>query len=149
MKKKDAESAIRALTLIGIVAQLSDASLSRQLEDGLSLAGFRVLHHFVVRGIEGQSPSSLASAFQVTKGAMTNTLSRLEALGYVRIDNDPEDGRGKIARLTRAGHAARDRALVTIMPEIADLLNEVSGAEFAAALPFLEKLKNVLDAARN
>ena len=39
MKKQDSDAAIRALTLIGIVSQLSDASLTRRLEDGLSLAG--------------------------------------------------------------------------------------------------------------
>jgi DNA-binding MarR family transcriptional regulator len=149
MKKQDSDAAIRALTLIGIVSQLSDASLTRRLEDGLSLAGFRVLNHFVVRNVEGKSPKSLANAFQVTKGAMTNTLQRLEALGYVRLEADPADGRGKIARITRAGRAARERGFAAVAPELSDMLAQVSGAEFAAALPFLEKLKNVLDAARD
>jgi len=149
MKKQDAESAFRALTLIGIVSQLSEAALTRRLEDGLSAAGFRVLNHFVVRSLERQSPSSLANAFQVTKGAMTNTLSRLEALGYVRVESDPQDGRGKIARLTRSGHAARSRAIAAIAPDLSHLLSKVSGPEFASALPFLEKLKDVLDAARD
>lgn len=143
------QTVMRALTLIGIIAQLSDAALTRRLEAGLSLAAFRVLHHFVVRGVDGQSPSSLANAFQVTKGAMTNTLQRLEALGYVRVAEDPADGRGKIVRITRAGRAARDRALAAIAPEIGELLQQMKGAEFAAALPFLERLKTILDAARD
>lgn len=143
------QTVMRALTLIGIISQLSDAALQRQMEDGLSLAGFRVLHHFVVRDVEGQSPSSLASAFQVTKGAMTNTLQRLEALGYVRVVDDPADGRGKIASITKRGRAARDRALMAIAPEIVALVQQVKIAEFAEALPFLEKLKISLDAARD
>ncbi len=140
---------MQALTLIGIISQLSDAAMTRRLEDGLSLAGFRVLHHFVVRNVDGQSPSSLANAFQLTKGAMTNNLQRLEALGYIRLDDDPADGRGKIARITKQGRAARDRALAAIAPEVVSLLQQVKGAEFAAALPFLTKLKNTLDAARD
>lgn len=143
------QTVMRVLTLIGIISQLSDAALQRKLEDGLSLAGFRVLHHFVIRDVEGQSPSSLASAFQVTKGAITNTLQRLEALGYVRVDDDPADGRGKIARITKRGRAARDRALMAIAPEVMALLGQMSAAEFSAAAPFLEKLKATLDAARD
>jgi len=110
---------------------------------------FSVLHHFVIRDVEGQSPLSLANAFQVTKGAMTNTLQRLEAKKYVTVEPDPADGRAKIVRITRAGRAARDRALAAIAPEIAGLLSEVKAAEFAAALPFLTKLKEVMDRRRD
>ncbi len=141
--------ALRVMTLIGIIAQLNDAALTRAIGDDLSLAGFRVLHHFVVRGVEGQSPSSLASAFQVTKGAMTNTLQRLEAKRYVKIAADPGDGRGKVVRITQAGRAARDRAFAAIAPEFGALMRKVPAASFAAALPFLEQLKDVMDAARD
>ncbi len=140
---------MQVLTQIGVIAQLNSTALSRVLEDGLSMAGFSVLHHFVVRNVDGQSPLSLANAFQVTKGAMTNTLQRLEAKGYVTVEPDPADGRAKIVRITRAGRGARDRALAAIAPEIASLLGEVKAAEFAAALPFLVKLKEVLDRRRD
>lgn len=150
MTREEAGAAVmRALTQIGIIAQLNDNALSRVLEDGLSLAGFSVLHHFVIRNVEGQSPLSLANAFQVTKGAMTNTLQRLEAKKYVTLEPDPADGRAKIVRITRAGRAARDRALAAIAPEIAGLLGEIKGTEFAAALPFLTKLKDVMDRRRD
>jgi DNA-binding MarR family transcriptional regulator len=102
-----------------------------------------------VRNVDGQSPLSLANAFQVTKGAMTNTLQRLEAKGYVTVEPDPADGRAKIVRITRAGRAARNRALAAMTPEIARLLGEIKAAEFAAALPFLTKLKDVLDRRRD
>jgi DNA-binding MarR family transcriptional regulator len=140
---------MRAMTQIGVIAQLNNTALSRVLEDGLSLAGFSLLHHFMVRNVDGQSPLSLANAFQVTKGAMTNTLQRLEAKGYVTVQPDPADGRAKVVRITRAGRAARDRALAAMTPEIAGLLGEIRVAEFAAALPFLSKLKDVLDRRRD
>lgn len=140
---------MQVLTQIGVIAQLNSTALTRVMEDGLSMAGFSVLHHFVVRNVDGQSPLSLANAFQVTKGAMTNTLQRLEAKGYVTVEPDPADGRAKIVRITRAGRGARDRALAAIAPEIASLLGEVKAAEFAAALPFLVKLKEVLDRRRD
>ena len=86
---------------ISIIDQLISVRLARALPDGLSMAGFGVLVHFARRGGE-ESPAQLASAFQVTKGAMTNTLQRLEAMGYVRVvpdpgDRDPWYGRGLYA----------------------------------------------------
>ena len=85
---------VRVMTEIGIIAQLSQARLERNLPDGLSAAQFGVLIHFSRRGGR-ESPARLASAFQVTKGAMTNTLQRLEARGFVAIVGDPDDGRRK------------------------------------------------------
>ncbi len=150
MRPEDASAAaFRALNLTAIIAQLSQTAMERLLEHGLSMAGFGVLNHFVVRGVEGQAPASLARAFQVTKGAMTNTLQRLEAMGYVSVESDARDGRAKIVRLTKAGRAARTRALAALEPELRALLKTIPGEEFAAALPFLERLKDVLDAARD
>jgi len=140
---------LRALTLIAIIAQLSETALTRALEDGLSLAGFGVLNHFVVRGVKGQNPAALAQAFQVTKGAMTNTLKRLEARRYVAISADPDDARAKIVRLTARGRAAHARALAALKPELDALLGVIPARAFANALPFLTDLKDRLDAARD
>lgn len=142
-------AAFRALNLIGIIAQLSETTLTRVLEDGLSLAGFSLLNHFVVRSVDGANPASLAFAFQVTKGAMTNTLRRLEQKSYVSIIPDPSDARAKIVRITRQGRAAHARALGAIAPEIEALLKDVPGRAFAEALPFLQRLKDSLDSARD
>ncbi|MEQ1783915.1 MAG: helix-turn-helix domain-containing protein, partial [Hyphomonadaceae bacterium] len=85
----------RLFTEIGIINQLSSNRLERELPDGMSLAQFGVLNHFVRLG--GQwAPTRLARAFQVTKGAMTNTLQRLEAQGLVKVVPDPKDARAKL-----------------------------------------------------
>jgi DNA-binding PadR family transcriptional regulator len=73
---------VQLLTEIGIINQLSMTLLERTIPAGMSAAQFGVLSHFVRRGRE-ESPAQLASAFQVTKGAMTNTLQRLEAQGLL------------------------------------------------------------------
>ncbi|MCE3289998.1 MAG: MarR family transcriptional regulator, partial [Caulobacter sp.] len=78
---------VSVLTEIGIISQLSNAALERSLPEGMSAAQFGVLTHFMRRGGE-KSPAQLAKAFQVTKGAMTNTLQRLEAQGFVRVVGD-------------------------------------------------------------
>ena len=53
--------------------------------DGMSQAAVRSCWSHLARHGEA-SPAALARAFQLTKGAMTNTLQRLEAQGFVRVD---------------------------------------------------------------
>ncbi len=89
-------------TEIGIIAQLSQSRLQQALPGGLKLSHFTVLNHFARRGGE-QSPAELARAFQVTKGAMTNTVQRLAARGLVAVRPDPRDGRAKLVSPTPAG----------------------------------------------
>ena len=130
---------------MGIIEQLSRNSFERVLQEGLSLAGFSVLNHFVRLELKSSTPTELASAFQVTKGAMTNTLSRLETLGFVSVGTNPKDGRGKIIRITAKGIKAHNQSIEAIMPTLA-MVNEVlPGREAASALPFLKKLRIFLD----
>jgi DNA-binding MarR family transcriptional regulator len=113
------------------------------------VAGFGVLNHFVRLNVEGESPARLARAFQVTKGAMTYTLQQLERLGYVSIEADPADARAKIVRVTKRGRKARDDGAARVNPGMKALINEIGADQFAKALPFLIRLREVLDAARD
>jgi len=145
---KDQSAAIRVFTEIGIIHQLSQNALERTLPDGLRMAHFGVLTHFVRRD-EPQSPTHLAHAFQVTKGAMTNTLNRLSARGLVHIEADPRDGRAKLVCITEAGKTMHARALAAITPHLNQTLSAVSQEEFESALPFLIRLRETLDQARD
>jgi DNA-binding MarR family transcriptional regulator len=98
---------------------------------------------------ERESPAQLARAFQVTKGAMTYTLQRLEQLRYVTLEPDPNDARAKIVRMTKAGRKARDAAVARVAPGMRKQIEHVGAAQFRAALPFLVRLREVLDAARD
>ncbi len=133
---------------IGIIEQLARSRFERLLPDGLTLPQFGVLNNFVRLGGE-RSPGGLARAFQVTKGAMTNTLQRLEAKGYVSLRPDPADGRAKIVALTEAGRGARERALAALAPALAELEREIPEAGFIEALFFLQRLRGTLDRARD
>lgn len=149
MKAKEIELCFQAMSEIAIIGHLADTALGQTLPAELSVAGFGVLNHFVRLGVESESPAQLARAFQVTKGAMTYTLQRLEALGYVAITPDPSDARAKIVRPTKAGLKARGAAIAAVAPGMQRLIEHVGYAEFRAALPFLVKLRQVLDAARD
>jgi len=135
---------VQLLTEIGIINQLSVTLLERTIPAGMSAAQFGVLSHFVRRGGE-ESPAQLASAFQVTKGAMTNTLQRLEAQGFVGIVGDASDGRKKRVSLTPEGAKAFDTAVLAMRPHMEALRSAFTDSEFAAALPFLKALRVWLD----
>jgi DNA-binding MarR family transcriptional regulator len=133
---------------IGIIEQLARNRFERVLPDGMTLAQFGVLNNFVRLGGE-RSPAGLARAFQVTKGAMTNTLQRLEAKGHVTLRPDPKDGRAKIVAITDAGRAARKAALAALTPGLAELAGAFPHARFDAAVPFLRELRMFLYQARD
>lgn len=135
---------VRVMTEINIIAQLSTAQLERTLPDGMSAAQFGVLTHFMRRG-GVETPAKLAKAFQVTKGAMTNTLQRLEAQGFVRIVGDETDGRRKLVTLTEAGAAAFNAGLAAMKPHLDAMRSAFTEDEFKAALPFLQALRIWLD----
>jgi len=144
----DTSALFGVMTEIGIISQLTNAALERALPDGLRLAHFVVLHHLSRLG-GTWSPNRLARAMQVTKGAMTNTIGKLENRGFIKVSPDPEDGRGKLVTLTPAGQAMRDQALSLSGPVFSSLLEEFERKDFDQALPFLSRLRANLDKARN
>ena len=133
---------------IGIIEQLARNVLERSLPDGLKMSHFIVLNHFARLG-DNKRPGELARAVQVTKGAMTNTLRRLEARGLVEIGADPRDGRGKRVRLTDRGLATRDAAIAAQAPVLEELSEKLGGAQFQGALPFLQQVRAYLDQRRD
>jgi DNA-binding MarR family transcriptional regulator len=150
MKQAEAlRISFQVMSEIAIIGHLADTALSHALPKELSVAAFGVLNHFMRLNVEGQSPARLARAFQVTKGAMTYTLQSLERLGYVTISADPADARAKIVRITKKGRKARDNAAARVNPGMLALLDAIGADEFVRALPFLAKLRQILDAARD
>ncbi len=137
----------RVFNEIGIIEQLARTAFERVMPHGLRISQFAVLNHLVRLG-DRRRPADLAEAFQVTRGAMTNTVGRLERLGFVDVQPDPDDGRAKVVYLTQAGRAAREDAIRALGPELQSLDRMIGTERFDAALPFLTDLRRVLDGAR-
>lgn len=135
---------VQLFTEVGIIDQLVTARLERSLPAAMSAAQFGVLTHFSRRG-GAQTPAELARAFQVTKGAMTNTVQRLQAQGFVEVVPDPADGRRKFVSMTARGAAAYEDAIAALRPYYAGLREAFADDEFEAALPFLRRLRTWLD----
>lgn len=120
--------------------QLIRNRLSRVLPKGMEISHFSVLNHLARIGDE-RSPAQLAKSFHVTRGAMTNTLSKLEWAGYVHIRPDWDDARRKMVAISPSGRAARDAAISAITPMVSDLIRDLGEDRVRASLPVLRELR--------
>ncbi|MGK7753155.1 MULTISPECIES: MarR family winged helix-turn-helix transcriptional regulator [unclassified Roseovarius] len=120
--------------------QLIRSRLSRVLPKGMEISHFSVLNH-LARANDERSPAQLAKSFHVTRGAMTNTLSKLEWAGYVHIRPDWDDARRKMVSISPAGTRARDAAISAIMPLITEVVSELGEGNVRATLPVLREMR--------
>ena len=87
---------------------------ARKREFGLDRRSFRLLGRLRSFGPPYQrSAGMLANDMQLSSGAMTNRLDRMEKAGLIRRLDDPNDRRGTLVEPTDAGHAAWDQAVGT------------------------------------
>ena len=133
---------------IGLIEQLARSLLEAQLPAGLIAPHFNVLSH-LSRVRDGQTPLTLARAFQVPKTTMTHTLAGLERRGLVDLRPNPEDARSKCVWLTEDGRAMLARTIDALGPELRDVATRFPPAQLDAVLPVLRALREHLDAARN
>ena len=124
--------------------QLARARLAKALPKGMELSHFSVLQHLARVGDE-RTPAQLARVFHVTRGAMTNTLSKLEWAGYVHIRPDWEDARRKFVAISPAGIKARDAALAAIEPVLANAIRSIGSDQVKAVLPVLREIRTALE----
>ncbi|MFP5478655.1 MAG: MarR family winged helix-turn-helix transcriptional regulator [Alphaproteobacteria bacterium] len=120
--------------------QLARNRISKVLPKGMELSHFSVLNH-LARINDERTPAQLARAFHVTRGAMTNTLSRLEWAGHVHIRPDWEDARRKFVAISPSGRAARDSAVAAVVPLIADVVQSIGAERVRGLVSVLRELR--------
>lgn len=96
--------------LIGALLRVPAQAIHRRIVKELNAAGFKELrlpHMAVFRfpGPEGTRPGVLAEGAGMSKQAMNQLLRSLERLGYIARSDKPLEGRARIVRLTKKGHA--------------------------------------------
>lgn len=120
--------------------QLARNRISKVLPRGMELSHFSVLNH-LARINDERTPAQLARAFHVTRGAMTNTLSRLEWAGHIHIRPDWEDARQKFVAISPSGRAARDSAVAAVVPLIAEVVQSIGAERVRALVSVLRELR--------
>jgi DNA-binding MarR family transcriptional regulator len=120
--------------------QLARNRISKVLPKGMQLSHFSVLNH-LARINEERTPAQLARSFHVTRGAMTNTLAKLEWAGHVHIRPDWEDARQKFVAISPSGRSARDSAVASVVPLIAEVVQSIGADRVRALLSVLRELR--------
>jgi DNA-binding MarR family transcriptional regulator len=123
--------------------QLLRVRLTRVLPKGMEISHFSVLNNLAWHG-EERSPAKLAQTFNVTRGAMTNTLSKLEWAGYIHVRPDWDDARRKMVAISPAGRQARDAAVGAITPMINKVVEDLGEEKVRATLPILRAIRSQL-----
>ncbi len=132
-----------AIALFGelfMADQLARNRISKVLPKGMELSHFGVLNHLARAG-EERTPAQLAKSFHVTRGAMTNTLAKLEGAGHIHIRPDWDDARRKFVAISPAGRQARDAAVSAIVPLIGDVVSALGAEKVRAVLPVLREMR--------
>ncbi len=136
--------AIALFSEIFMADQLARARLAKALPKGMELSHFSVLNLLSRSGAE-RTPAQLARSFHVTRGAMTNTIGRLDAAGYVHIRPDWDDARRKFVSISDAGRQARDTALSAIVPILNDAVKAAGTDKVRQALPVIREIRKRFD----
>ena len=139
-EQRTEELAVALFGELFMADQLARNRLSKVLPKGMELSHFGVLNH-LARAAEERTPAQLARAFHVTRGAMTNTLAKLEWAGHVHIRPDWDDARRKFVSISPAGRAARNAAIAAFMPLIAEVVRDIGADKVRVALPVLRELR--------
>lgn len=132
--------AVALFSEIFMADQLARNRLTKALPKGMEISHFSVLNHLARSG-EERSPAQLARAFHVTRGAMTNTLNKLEWAGHIHIRPDWDDARRKFVSISPAGKAARDAALAAITPILNQVVESIGQDKVKNALPVLREMR--------
>lgn len=128
--------------LIGALLRVPAEAIHRRIIRELNAAGFEELsqpHIAIFRypGPDGVRPGVLAERAGMSKQAMNRLLGTLEDLGYLVRSDVPDEGRARIVRFTRRGHAAWAKALQVLRDIEQEWSAELGAKDFA-------KLKEIL-----
>jgi DNA-binding MarR family transcriptional regulator len=136
------------MEVIGRITRVS-ALIERELErvfaqHGLAGGDFDVLATLRRSGAP-VSPGELSRSSMVSTGGMTKRLDRLETLGLVRRDPNPQDRRGRLIALTDEGRVLIDRAVEAHLENENRLLANLPTAKREHLAALLRELLTALD----
>ena len=128
--------------LIGALMRVPAEAIQRRIIRELNAAGFKELslpHMALLQypGPDGARPGVLAERAGMSKQAMNRLLGTLEDFGYLVRSDAPDEGRARLVRFTKRGHAAWAKALEVLREIEREWAVELGQKDFA-------KLKEIL-----
>lgn len=127
---------------LGRAAAVVDARLAATFAShGIDSGTFDVLATLARQGETFRiTPAELAADAMITSSAVAQRLNRLDRLGLVVREPNPDDGRGKFVRLTDAGRELLDAVLPDHLVTEREILAPLSAEERDTLAGLLSKL---------
>ena len=118
--------------LLRVPAEAVQRRIIKQLNDG-GFDGIIMPHMAVFRypGPDGVRPGVLAERAGMSKQAMNRLLGSLEDLGYLVRSDAPDEGRARMVRFTKRGHAAYAKAIEILQDIEREWKAELGPKDFA------------------
>lgn len=127
------------------IACHSDHRARKGQGPGVTARDQSILAHIPDAGVR---PQALAQHLDVAASTLSAALKRLSGMGLIALAADPDDARGKVARLTQAGRAALSKTSVLDIARVRAALRLLGAAERAAIVQGLSLLADAAQAAR-
>jgi DNA-binding MarR family transcriptional regulator len=127
---------------LDIIATTTMGLASDKIADlGINLGEFDVLATLRRNGKNGVlTPTEIASAAMVSPSGLTHRLTQLEKMGHIIRQNDPNDRRSSLVRLTPQGRKIADQAIERISQHATQSLSSFSEDEVEALNAVLDKV---------
>ena len=131
--------------LIGALLRVPAQAIHRRLVSELNAAGFgelRLPHIAVLQypGPDGVRPGTLAERAGMSKQAMNRLLGSLEDFGYLVRNDAPDEGRARVVRFTKRGHAAYAKAHDILRDIEREWRDELGPKDFAQLKALLSRV---------
>lgn len=129
-----------------IIAAATMALAAEELADlSINLGEFDVLATLRRNGKNGVlTPTEIASAALVSPSGLTHRLTQLEKMGHIIRQNDPNDRRSSLVRLTPQGRKIADIAIERISKHATQQVSSFSADEVEILNTALDKVLLVI-----
>ena len=103
------------------------------------------LSHRNLQGTNNFQGNLILKTENITKGAMTNTLKKLEEKQLITVEPDETSGRRKIVKITGEGRRVRQEALNNIYPVLEEFADAIGVDEIKAQIRKIQKVRKYVD----
>lgn len=114
---------------------------------GIGIEAWRIL---VLLAIEGPiTANRVCQVIGMDKASVSRNFKRLAELGYLQVEDDPDDARQRLAQLTQSGFALHDAMMPLVLEREQRLLSCLDGDEREVLCGLLRRLHANLGALDN
>src|SRR6266480_2509797 len=140
MRKRDADASGTHLWLVMMKAHRALERLAIQSIESseVGLSDFAVMEMLLHKG--PQPVNEIGRRIELTSGAITTAVDRLESLGLVTREAHPSDRRARIVRLTAAGKEQAAKIFAVHKAAMDSAASGLSKTERATLIQLLKKL---------